>query len=142
MDGVVMATAGVAMIEDSRLLLVRRTDDGTWCLPGGRVEFGESIEDAARRECLEETGWSVELTGLLGVFSEPDDQIHRYPEGELVQFVGVVFEARPVSRDGEPDHEVSELGWFAEPDLPGSLMAADTPIIHCAFSHAPRPFVA
>ena len=70
--GVVQATAGVAAVRDDRILLVRRADDGTWCLPGGRVEFGESIVGCATREFLEETGYSVEVAGLLGVYRRTD----------------------------------------------------------------------
>ena len=69
-------SAGVAVRDDDgRILLVQRADDGTWCLPGGHVEPGESWEQAARRECLEETGWIVHITRLLGIYSEPGEQV-------------------------------------------------------------------
>jgi ADP-ribose pyrophosphatase YjhB (NUDIX family) len=141
-DEVVSATAGVVVFDEQRrMLLVQRTDDGSWCLPGGRVDFGESVRDVARRECLEETGWSAELGELLGVYSDPRDQIHRYPRGETVQFVAVVFEARLVDHVQEPDDETAAMGWFEETALPEPLMASDAPIIRDAFSSEPRPIV-
>jgi 8-oxo-dGTP diphosphatase len=54
------------------VLVERKNPPFGWALPGGFVDYGESCETAARREAKEETGLTVELTGLLGVYSEPD----------------------------------------------------------------------
>ena len=137
----VQATAGVAAIVDDRILLVRRTDDGTWCLPGGRVEFGESITACARREFEEETGQTVELSGLLGVYSRPLDQVHQYPDGEVVHFVGVVFEGRAGARAGPLAGDTSEARWFSATQLPSELMASDAPPIRDALSRRARPVI-
>ena len=61
-----------------KILLMRRSDNGHWGLPGGFVETGESVADAARREVAEETGWSVELGSLIGVYSDPATQVVDY----------------------------------------------------------------
>jgi len=137
----VQATAGVAAVVDDRVLLVRRTDDGTWCLPGGRVEFGESITACAQREFEEETGQQVELTGLLGVYSRPDDQVHQYPDGDVVHFVGVVFEGRAGAPAGPLAGDTSEVRWFAAAQLPSELMASDAPPIRDALSRRARPVI-
>jgi ADP-ribose pyrophosphatase YjhB (NUDIX family) len=80
-------SVGVAIIDhDGRILLGRRRDDETWCRPGGRLEPGESFADYARRECLKELGWEVELADVIAVMSNPVTQLRRYPNG----FVGVV----------------------------------------------------
>ena len=129
-------------MRDDRILLVRRADDRTWCLPGGRVEFGESIEACAEREFAEETGMQVTLTRLLGVYSRPSDQVHRYPNGAVVQFVGVVFEgdAGPTVRALAAD--TLEARWFEASQLPLDVMPSDAPAIRDALSRRPRPVVA
>ncbi len=63
---------------DREILLMRRSDNGHWGLPGGFVEVGESIADATRREVAEETGWSVELGRLIGVYSDPATNVVDY----------------------------------------------------------------
>ena len=79
---VLRPVCGVAALDgEGRVLLLRRADDGTWGLPGGGVEPGETWSDAARRECREETGWSVRITGVLGLYSDPATQLHTYPDG-------------------------------------------------------------
>ena len=96
-----MPTASVAIMDvDGRILLGRRSDDGSWSLPGGRLEPGESLADCARRECREELGCEVELDGLLAVLSNPSTQVQHYPDGRTVQFVGVLFRGRPGPRRG------------------------------------------
>lgn len=59
--------------EDGRLLLVKRADDGTWCLPGGFVDPGESPEKTAVRETREETGLDAQTVDLVGVYHRPPD---------------------------------------------------------------------
>ena len=94
------AVAGV-LIQDAeqRIMLVQRTDDSTWGLPGGGVEPGESWRQAAESECLEETGCRVLTSTLLGVYSNPATQSHTYPDGRAVHFVGVVFRASVIEDD-------------------------------------------
>ena len=73
----------VVLSEDGRVLLIRRASDpyeGQWALPGGFVELGETLEDAAAREAEEETGLRVEIVRLLGVYSDPN----RDPRGHNV----------------------------------------------------------
>lgn len=134
--------AGVAVIDDGgRLLLVRRRLDGRWGCPGGRVEFGESWTDCARREFKEETGADIVLTGLLGIYSDPADQVHPVADGGRVQVIGVVFEGRLVGSLGAPADDVTDIAWFGAGDLPSPLWEPDIPVIHDAFSAAPRPFI-
>lgn len=79
--------------EGGRVVLIRRGSDpykGRWALPGGFVEVGETVEQAARREAAEETGLAVELAGLVGVYSDPE----RDPRGHNVS---VAFLARVLS---------------------------------------------
>ena len=68
-----MPTIGavVAIIQHGRILLTQREDSAVWCLPGGAVEDGESLEQAAAREAFEETGLQVRLMRLVGMYSQP-----------------------------------------------------------------------
>ncbi len=69
-----MPTLGVnvAIFQDSEVLLIQRSDLPVWALPGGGVDNGESVAQAATREALEETGLEVALTRLVGICSRPD----------------------------------------------------------------------
>jgi ADP-ribose pyrophosphatase YjhB (NUDIX family) len=105
-----------------RLLLVRRCDSGTWELPGGRVDIGESAVDAAVRETAEETGIRVVVTGFAGLFSDPGHVI-RSPQGEVRQQFAVILRASALGGIPRGDlHETSEAVWVAPIDLGGLPM--------------------
>lgn len=78
--------------EHGHILLEKRRDCGLWGMPGGRLEAGESVRETAEREVLEETGFTVRVLGLLGVYSGPADRIISYPDNVL-QIVDVLVEA-------------------------------------------------
>ena len=102
-----------------RLLLVRRCDSGTWELPGGRVDIGESAVDAAIRETAEEAGVRVMVTGLVGVFTDPG-LVVRASDGAVRQQFAVIFHATAVGGVPQGDlHETSEAAWVAVAQLPG-----------------------
>lgn len=128
---------------DGRLLLVKRADDGTWCLPGGRLEPGESWSACAVRECLEETGIDVTITGLFGVYSEPHDQVHVYPDGNRIQVVCVAFsaEARGTEVTAVDPMEITAAEYFSAGELPAEIMRCDAPIVADALSGIEAPFV-
>jgi ADP-ribose pyrophosphatase YjhB (NUDIX family) len=101
------------------LLLMRRSDNGCWGLPGGYVERGESVADAVAREVREETGVEIRLGRLVGVYSDPSRQVIEYGDGARVQAVNLCFEAEPLAQ-GEPTtpEETLELGYFPTEGLP------------------------
>ena len=76
-----------------QLLLVRRCDSGSWELPGGRVDVGESAMSAALRETAEESGVHAMITGLVGLYTDPEHVV-RAVEGSVRQQFVVVFRAR------------------------------------------------
>lgn len=108
---------------DGRILLERRSDCGWWGLPGGAVEPGESVSRAARREVFEETGLRVELTGMLGVYSGPEQRIVVYPDnGDERHLVDVLVTARIVSGALAVSPESLELAFFPPDGLPRDIV--------------------
>ena len=109
-----------------RLLLVRRCDSGCWELPGGRVDVGESAEQAAVRETLEEAAVRVVVTGLAGVFTDPGHVV-RSVTGEVRQQFVLVFHARPAGGVPHGDLvETSEAAWLDVADLAALPMEPST----------------
>lgn len=102
------------------LLLMQRSDNGHWCLPGGRIDPGESAHEAAVREVREETGWSIDLGRLVGVYTDPAFMVVRFADGRRVQYVNLCFEAHAVGEPGAlgtPD-ETLAVAFFAHDALP------------------------
>jgi 8-oxo-dGTP diphosphatase len=138
----VRAVCGVAALDRAeRLLLVRRADDRTWCLPGGGVRHGETWRQAAERECREETGWQVTVTQLYGVYSDPATQVHRYPDGRAVHFFGAVFLGQVVENVGDHDDEVLEAAFFDRDALPTPLFPPDAPVLRDVVARRPPPVI-
>lgn len=112
------------ILEDrqGRVLLQRRTDDGQWSFSAaGSMEPGESAEDAARRELLEETGLTARALELCGVFTGPREH-HVYPNGDEVYNVEFVYACRDWAGVlNRQEDEVEELRFFAPDGLPDGL---------------------
>lgn len=111
------------VLRDGRLLLVRRADNGLWDILGGRVEPGERVEDAARRELHEETSLSGGTLTLLGVFSGPRHR-HTYPDGNVVEWVTVLFVTREVQGVAKAADDAAEVRWWPLNDLPVDVSPA------------------
>lgn len=117
----IVPSANVVVVNDTgALLLIRRTDNDNWALPGGAMDLGESLVDAARRETAEETGIQVQITGLVGIYTDPRHVIHYTSNDEVRQEFSVVFTARPISGQPTPSDESREVHWVA-PDQVASL---------------------
>lgn len=88
---------GSALVTDDagRVLMQRRGDSGNWSLPGGIMEVGETLQDCVIRETNEETGLDIEITGLLGIYTDPAHVIE-YSDGEVRQEFAVVYYGRVV----------------------------------------------
>src|SRR5258708_16233116 len=92
-NSVVPSTTAVMTDDQDRIVLIRRRDNDLWALPGGGMELGESIIDTAVREVKEETGLEVEVTGLIGVYTNPH-HVMAYTDGEVRQQFSLCFTTR------------------------------------------------
>lgn len=93
------------------ILLIRRTDNGNWALPGGGVDLGESVPQAGVRETLEETGVECEITGLSGIYTDPGHVILYTSNGEVRQEFSIVLTARVTGGRPTVSDESSQVRW-------------------------------
>ena len=131
------ATVDGVLFEDGKILLTRRATDpykGSWVLPGGHVDPDETVEQTVVREFREETGLDVQITGHVGVYSDPkrDPRWHTVSNAFMVRNMGGTLTVNT---------EVTEFGFFAESDLPASIGFDHREIIKDAFKilHSQKP---
>jgi len=111
----VVGCAAAARTTDGRWVLIRRSDTGTWALPGGTLEWGETLRSALTRELAEETGARVlELGRLVGVYSGPDRDKRFHAVTVLVE---VRVDLAPTAHAENP-LEILEVRAFADDELP------------------------
>lgn len=117
---------GAIIVEDGRVLLVKRVHPpiaGQWSIPGGALEVGEFVREAAVREAAEETGLIVEPGELLGVF----DRVLRDVEQRVqYHYVLIDFLCRVVGGELRAASDAAEARWFADSELEGLGLAEDT----------------
>ena len=117
----ILVPSVAAVIRDGagRLLLQRKSEDGSWSLPAGAIEPGESPSKAVIREVLEETGLDVKTTVLLGVFGGAPDFRFVYPNGDPVEYLVALFRCEIVGGSHSPsDKETSALKYFKQNEMP------------------------
>ena len=109
---------GAVIVHDGRVLLIKRGQaplQGEWSIPGGRLELGETVRQAVRREVLEETGLTVEAIDLLGVF----DRIVPDADGRVrYHYILIDFLCRVISGTLQPDSDAEDANWFGIEQLP------------------------
>ncbi|MBS7659812.1 MAG: NUDIX hydrolase [Candidatus Bathyarchaeia archaeon] len=123
-----LAVDVVAIIDDG-VVLIRRANppyEGFYALPGGFVEYGERVEDAALREMLEETGLEVRLKALIGVYSDPS----RDPRGHVVS---IAYLADVVGGALKPATDAKEAKVFPIGNIPEKLAFDHEQILKDAF---------
>jgi 8-oxo-dGTP diphosphatase len=117
---------GAIIIEDARVLLVRRAHpplQAQWSIPGGVLEVGELVREAAIREAREETGLIVAPADLLGVY----DRVLRNPEQRVqYHYVLIDFLCRRVGGELAAASDAAEVRWFTREELPALQLAEDT----------------
>ncbi|MGW7508927.1 NUDIX hydrolase [Streptomyces massasporeus] len=113
-NSLVPSVTAVARNEAGEVLLIHKTDNDLWALPGGGIDLGESAPDAAVRETKEETGFDVEVTGLVGIYTNPG-HVMAYDDGEVRQQFSICFHARIVGGQLRTSSESKEVA-FVDPD--------------------------
>ena len=126
---ILMVGAGIFVIdEQERLLLMKRSDNGCWGFPGGSTEPGEVVEEAARRETFEEVNLTIEEMSLFGVFSGPE-LYYKYPNGDEVYNVTIMFLSRDWEGEIKLNHEHTEWRWFSANEIPEDVSPPIRPIM-------------
>jgi ADP-ribose pyrophosphatase YjhB (NUDIX family) len=116
-------SVNVVVTSDSdEILLIRRSDNDNWAIPGGAIELGESMTQAAIRETKEESGIDCEITGLVGIYTDPKHVILYTSNGEARQEFSIVLTGRPVGGEPTPSSESSEVCWVPASDIYGYAM--------------------
>src|SRR5258708_29192557 len=95
------------------ILLIRRSDNDNWALPGGAVDLGESLTQASIRETREESGVECEITGVSGIYTDPRHVILYTSNGEVRQEFSIVLTARASGGQPTTTHETSDVPWAA-----------------------------
>jgi ADP-ribose pyrophosphatase YjhB (NUDIX family) len=109
-NSIVVAVTAFILDTSSRLLMIRRTDNDLYAIPGGAQEIGETISQTVVREVREETGIIVTVTGLIGVYSDPAHVI-AFADGEVRQEFSLCFRAQPVRGEPRTSSESKEVLW-------------------------------
>jgi ADP-ribose pyrophosphatase YjhB (NUDIX family) len=116
-------SVNVVVVNDAdQILLIRRTDNGNWAVPGGGIDLGESVTQAAIRETREETGIDCEITGIVGIYSDPRHVILYTSNGEARQEFSILLTATVVDGEPTPSDESSEVRWVPREALAGYEM--------------------
>jgi 8-oxo-dGTP pyrophosphatase MutT (NUDIX family) len=121
-NSIVPSVNAVVVNNAGEILLICRTDNDNWALPGGGMDLGESLPAAAVRETVEETGIYVEVTGLVGIYTDPRHVILYTSNGEVRQEFSVVFTARPLAGEPTPSDESHQVRWVAPDEIPSLEM--------------------
>ncbi|MFF0112092.1 NUDIX hydrolase [Streptomyces prasinus] len=112
-NSLVPSVTVVARNEAGDVLLIHKTDNDLWALPGGGIDLGESAPNAAVRETKEETGFDVEVAGLVGIYTNPG-HVMAYDDGEVRQQFSICFHARITGGQLRTSSESKEVA-FVDP---------------------------
>ncbi|MGK5549347.1 NUDIX domain-containing protein [Streptomyces sp. URMC 127] len=115
-NSVVPSVTAVVRNDAQDVLLIHKTDNNLWALPGGGHEIGESIKDTVVREVEEETGIRVEVMDVSGLYTDPG-HVMAYDDGEVRQQFSICFRARPVGGALRTSSESKEVRWVSLDDL-------------------------
>lgn len=131
-NSVVPSVVAVVQDQDGRVLMIHKTDNNLWALPGGGHEPGESIAETVVREVKEETGYDVEVETLTGTYTNPH-HVMAYDDGEVRQQFSIAFRARLIGGKARTSSESKEVAWLT----PGQIDQLDLhPSMRLRLQHA------
>ncbi|MEV6432382.1 NUDIX domain-containing protein [Nocardia sp. NPDC051463] len=113
-----VAVSAFVQDSDGRILMIHRTDNDKYSIPGGGMEVGETVADAVVREVAEETGIQVRPLGIVGIFSDPRHVI-AYDDGEVRQEFSICFAAEPISGTPTTSSESKAVRWVPHEEISG-----------------------
>src|ERR1700735_4917181 len=139
----IVPSANVAVTNDvGEVLLIRRSDNDNWALPGGAVDLGESLAEAGGRETLEESGIECEITGVSGIYTDPRHVLLYTSNGEVRQEFSIVLTARAIGGQPAPSSEASDARWTALADLDSYEMDPSMRLrVRHYTEHRDRPYI-
>jgi ADP-ribose pyrophosphatase YjhB (NUDIX family) len=111
---------------DGDVLLIRCSDNQNWAVPGGAIDLGESMAQAAVRETLAQTGVECEITGLVGIYSDPKHVIVYTSNGEVRQEFSILLTGRATGGAPAVSSESSEVRWVPRESLSDYVMDRST----------------
>jgi ADP-ribose pyrophosphatase YjhB (NUDIX family) len=135
------SVAAVITNADGHILLQLRSDNSLWGLPGGSVEIGESVALAILREVREETGLTVEIERLVGVYSDPRSQVFRYADGNVVHYINTLFVCRIVGGNLQTCEETLDLRFFEPARLPDEMLRSHRIRIQDALANRTEAYI-
>ncbi|MFE2752806.1 NUDIX hydrolase [Actinosynnema sp. NPDC059335] len=139
---IVVAVTAFVQDDQGRLLMIRRTDNDLYSIPGGAQDVGETIGHTVIREVKEETGYDVEPTDLIGIYSDPAHVIS-YTDGEVRQEFSICFRARLVGGELRTSSESSEVHWVQRDDVSTLNIHPSIRLrIEHGFENRPKPYFA
>lgn len=122
-----VSVAGIVVRDDGRVLVIKRDDNGHWEAPGGVLELDESFEAGVQREVLEETGLTVTVERLTGVYKNLTHGI-----------VALVYRCRPAGGEPHATDEAREIRWMTREEAQSAMVPAFGVRVLDAFEEAPQ----
>lgn len=116
-NSMVPSTNVIIENDAGELLMIRRSDNGNWAVPGGAIDLGESLAQAAVREAKEESGIDCEVIDVVGIYTDPKHIILYTSNGEARQEFSIVVQARATGGELTTSSESTEVRWIARSDL-------------------------
>lgn len=140
-NSIVVAVTVFVTDSRNRVLLIRRTDNGLWAIPGGAQDFGEYIAETAVRETKEESGVDIRVAGVVGIYTDPK-HVMSYSDGEVRQQFSICFRGEYLGGSPTPSSESSEVRWVPRAELDQlSIHPSMRLRIEHGYEQRPKPYI-